>query len=69
MFNKWKPFWVKLLEDGIEYYKKKTDTSPKGMIPLKGSIIVNHCQDFNKRLVTSLLILQNNVFNMKTIFA
>ncbi|XP_040207199.1 pleckstrin [Rana temporaria] len=51
MFNKWKPFWVKLLEDGIEYYKKKTDTSPKGMIPLKGSVIVNHCQDFNKRLL------------------
>ncbi|KAM4693800.1 pleckstrin [Discoglossus pictus] len=50
MFNKWKPMWVTLLEDGIEFYKKKSDNSPKGMIPLKGSVITNHCQDFAKRM-------------------
>ncbi|XP_068135698.1 pleckstrin [Hyperolius riggenbachi] len=51
MFNKWKPFWVKLLDDGLEYYKKKTDSSPKGMIPLKECTITNHCQEFNRRLL------------------
>ncbi|KAM4772790.1 pleckstrin [Rhinophrynus dorsalis] len=50
IFNKWKPMWVTLLEDGIEFYKKKSDNSPKGMIPLKGSVISNHCQDFSKRM-------------------
>ncbi|KAM4040555.1 pleckstrin isoform 1-T1 [Anomaloglossus baeobatrachus] len=50
MFNKWKPMWVTLLEDGIEYYKKKSDNSPKGMIPLKGAVITNHCQEFSKRM-------------------
>uniref|UniRef100_A0A8D0GGX1 Pleckstrin n=1 Tax=Sphenodon punctatus TaxID=8508 RepID=A0A8D0GGX1_SPHPU len=50
MFNTWKPMWVVLLEDGIEFYKKKTDNSPKGMIPLKGSTINSPCQDFGKRL-------------------
>ncbi|CAH2255641.1 pleckstrin [Pelobates cultripes] len=50
IFNKWKPMWVTLLEDGIEFYKKKSDNSPKGMIPLKGSTITNHCQDFSKRM-------------------
>ncbi|XP_073529428.1 pleckstrin isoform X2 [Phyllobates terribilis] len=49
MFNKWKPMWVTMLEDGIEYYKKKSDNSPKGMIPLKGAVITNHCQEFSKR--------------------
>ncbi|XP_053236448.1 pleckstrin [Podarcis raffonei] len=50
MFNTWKPMWVVLLEDGIEYFKKKTDNSPKGMIPLKGSTFTSPCQDFGKRM-------------------
>ncbi|XP_063774467.1 pleckstrin isoform X4 [Pseudophryne corroboree] len=50
MFNKWKPMWVTLLEDGIEFYKKKSDNSPKGMLPLSGTVISNHCQDFSKRM-------------------
>uniref|UniRef100_A0A8D0BCU4 Pleckstrin n=1 Tax=Salvator merianae TaxID=96440 RepID=A0A8D0BCU4_SALMN len=50
MFNTWKPMWVVLLEDGIEFFKKKTDTSPKGMIPLKGSSLTSPCQDFGKRM-------------------
>uniref|UniRef100_A0A803YJP3 Pleckstrin n=1 Tax=Meleagris gallopavo TaxID=9103 RepID=A0A803YJP3_MELGA len=50
MFNTWKPMWVVLLEDGIEFYKRKSDNSPKGMIPLKGSTINSPCQDFGKRM-------------------
>ncbi|XP_074983309.1 pleckstrin isoform X3 [Caretta caretta] len=50
MFNTWKPMWVVLLDDGIEFYKKKIDNSPKGMIPLKGSSINSPCQDFGKRM-------------------
>ncbi|MBW02725.1 Pleckstrin, partial [Eschrichtius robustus] len=50
MFNSWKPMWVVVLEDGIEFYKKKSDNSPKGMIPLKGSTLTSPCQDFGKRM-------------------
>ncbi|XP_061478594.1 pleckstrin isoform X2 [Rhineura floridana] len=50
MFNTWKPMWVVLLEDGIEFFKKKTDNSPKGMIPLKGSTLTSPCLDFGKRM-------------------
>ncbi|XP_060113612.1 pleckstrin isoform X2 [Heteronotia binoei] len=50
MFSSWKPMWVVLSEDGIEYFKKKTDSSPKGMIPLKGSSLTSPCQDFGKRM-------------------
>lgn len=56
MFNTWKPMWVVLLEDGIEFYKRKADNSPKGMIPLKGSSIHSPCQDFGKRMVSTFLI-------------
>lgn len=52
MFNTWKPMWVVLLEDGVEFYKKKSDNSPKGMIPLKGSTLTSPCQDFGKRMVS-----------------
>lgn len=52
MFNSWKAMWVVLLEDGIEFYKKKSDNSPKGMIPLKGSTLTSPCQDFGKRMVS-----------------
>lgn len=45
--------WVVLLEDGIEFYKKKSDNSPKGMIPLKGSSLTSPCQDFGKRMVSA----------------
>ncbi|XP_074891633.1 pleckstrin isoform X3 [Buteo buteo] len=50
MFNTWKPMWVVLLEDGIEFYKRKADNSPKGMVPLKGSSINSPCHDFGKRM-------------------
>uniref|UniRef100_A0A5F8HF01 Pleckstrin n=1 Tax=Monodelphis domestica TaxID=13616 RepID=A0A5F8HF01_MONDO len=50
VFNSWKPMWVVLLEDAIEFYKKKSDNSPKGMIPLKGSTLTSPCQDFGKRM-------------------
>uniref|UniRef100_A0A8B9KHV3 Pleckstrin n=1 Tax=Astyanax mexicanus TaxID=7994 RepID=A0A8B9KHV3_ASTMX len=45
-----KAVWVVLADDGIEFYKKKTDSSPKGMIPLKGATLTSPCQDFNKRM-------------------
>lgn len=40
-----------LSEDGVDFYKKKTDRSPKGMIPLKGATLSSPCQDFVKRTV------------------
>lgn len=40
-----------LSEDGVDFYKKKTDRSPKGMIPLKGATLSSPCQDFVKRMV------------------
>ncbi|XP_029926485.1 pleckstrin [Myripristis murdjan] len=49
VLNSWKAVWVVLSEDGIDYYKKKTDRSPKGMIPLKGATLTSPCQDFGKR--------------------
>lgn len=52
LLNTWKPVWVVLSEDAVEFYKKKTDRSPKGMIPLKGATILSPCQDFGKRLVS-----------------
>lgn len=53
VFSSWKPMWVVLLEDGIEFYNKKSDNSPKGMIPLKGSTLTSPCQDFGKRMVSA----------------
>ncbi|KAM9847439.1 pleckstrin [Aulostomus maculatus] len=49
VLNSWKAVWVVLSEDGMEFYKKKTDRCPKGMIPLKGSKFISPCQDFCKR--------------------
>ncbi|KAM4592200.1 pleckstrin [Odontesthes bonariensis] len=49
VLNSWRAVWVVLSDDGVEYYKKKTDRSPKGMIPLKGATLVSPCQDFSKR--------------------
>lgn len=57
MFNTWKPMWVVLLEDGIEFYKRKADNSPKGMVPLKGSSINSPCQDFGKRMVSTFFFI------------
>lgn len=51
MLNTWKAVWVVLSEDALEFYKKKTDRSPKGMIPLKGATLISPCQDFGKRTV------------------
>lgn len=52
VLNSWKAVWVVLSEDGVEFYKKKTDSSPKGMIPLKGATLISPCQDFGKRTVS-----------------
>ncbi|XP_068424510.1 pleckstrin [Clinocottus analis] len=49
VLNSWKAVWAVLSEDGVEFYKKKTDRSPKGMIPLKGATLISPCQDFSKR--------------------
>ncbi|XP_069548874.1 pleckstrin [Brachyistius frenatus] len=49
VLNSWRAVWVVLSEDGLEFYKKKTDSSPKGMIPLKGASLISPCQDFGKR--------------------
>ncbi|XP_034465215.1 pleckstrin [Hippoglossus hippoglossus] len=49
VLNSWKAVWVVLSEDGVEFFKKKTDRSPKGMIPMKGATLVSPCQDFGKR--------------------
>lgn len=51
MLNTWKVLWVVLADDAIEFYKKKTDRNPKGMIPLKGAALINPCQDFPKKTV------------------
>lgn len=51
VLNSWKVVWVVLADDGIEFYKKKTDSSPKGMIPLKEAVLTTPCQDYSKRTV------------------
>ncbi|XP_051504528.1 pleckstrin-like isoform X3 [Myxocyprinus asiaticus] len=51
VLNSWKVVWVVLADDAIEYYKKKTDSSPKGMIPMSGAAVTSPCQDFNKRML------------------
>lgn len=43
--------WVVLSEDAVEFYKKKTDRSPKGLIPLKGATLISPCQEFGNRTV------------------
>lgn len=64
MFNTWKPMWVVLLEDGIEFYKRKSDNSPKGMVPLKGSTINSPCQDFGKRTVSFFITMIDNILEL-----
>lgn len=59
MLNSWKAVWVVLSEDGVEFYKKKTDRSPKGMIPLKGATLMSPCQDFGKRMVRKCQLYYN----------
>ncbi|XP_061646500.1 pleckstrin isoform X3 [Phyllopteryx taeniolatus] len=49
LLNYWTTVWVVLSEDGLEFYKKKTDQSPKGMIPLKGATLISPCQDCGNR--------------------
>lgn len=49
LLSSWKAVWVVLCDDGLEFYKKKTDSSPKGMIPLNGAKLTSPCQDFSKR--------------------
>ncbi|XP_069787878.1 pleckstrin isoform X3 [Narcine bancroftii] len=50
VFNSWKAVWAVLLEDEIQFYSKKADGSPKGILPLKGSSVVSPCLDYNKRM-------------------
>ncbi|XP_067092554.1 pleckstrin [Osmerus mordax] len=51
VLNSWKVVWVVLSEDGVEFYKRKTDANSKGMIPLKGATFTSPCQDFSKRVL------------------
>ncbi|KAI1896891.1 hypothetical protein AGOR_G00099530 [Albula goreensis] len=51
LLNSWKVVWVVLSDDAMEFYKKKSDSSPKGMIPLKGATVTSPCQDFSKRML------------------
>lgn len=59
LLNSWRAVWVVLSEDGVEFYKKKTDRSPKGMIPLKGATLISPCQDFSKRMVRKHLTVKH----------
>ncbi|KPP61872.1 hypothetical protein Z043_119983 [Scleropages formosus] len=52
VLSSWKAVWVVLSDDGLDFYKKKADSSPKGMIPLKGATLTCPCQDFPKRPVS-----------------
>lgn len=61
MLNSWKVVWVVLADDGVEFYKKKTDSSPKGMIPLKGAKLTSPCQDFTKRPVEESHVFKTNI--------
>ncbi|XP_048843411.1 pleckstrin-like isoform X2 [Brienomyrus brachyistius] len=49
LLNSWKVVWVILSDDGVEIYRKKVDSTPKAMIPLKGAKLSSTCQDFLKR--------------------
>ncbi|XP_030628613.1 pleckstrin [Chanos chanos] len=60
LLNSWKVVWVVLADDAVEFYKKKTDKSPKGMIPLKGAVLTSPCQDFNKRTLVFKLSTSKN---------
>uniref|UniRef100_A0A672NJ57 Pleckstrin-like n=1 Tax=Sinocyclocheilus grahami TaxID=75366 RepID=A0A672NJ57_SINGR len=60
VLNSWKVVWVVLADDAIEFYKKKTDNSPKGMIPLKGATLTSPCQDFTKRTLVFKVSMAKN---------
>ncbi|XP_046871068.1 pleckstrin-like [Hypomesus transpacificus] len=60
VLNSWKVVWVVLSEDGVEFYKRKTDTNSKGMIPLKGATFTSPCQDFSKRVLVFKLQTSKN---------
>ncbi|XP_068597518.1 pleckstrin [Brachionichthys hirsutus] len=50
LLNPWRTVWVVLSEDGVEFFNKKTNRTPKGMIPLKGATLTSPCQDFGRRM-------------------
>ncbi|XP_054654843.1 pleckstrin [Dunckerocampus dactyliophorus] len=54
----WTAVWAVLSEDGLEFYKKKTDESPKGMIPLNGATLVSPCQDCGNRVLVFKITTQ-----------
>ncbi|CAB1312650.1 unnamed protein product [Coregonus sp. 'balchen'] len=60
VLNTWKVVWVVLSEDGVEFFKRKTDSAPKGMIPLKGAVLTSPCQDFSKRTLVFKLRTAKN---------
>lgn len=62
LLNSWSAVWVVLSEDGLEFYKKKIDRSPKGMIPLKGAKLLSPCQDFPKKTVSNEHVKLNKMF-------
>ncbi|XP_061089233.1 pleckstrin [Conger conger] len=51
LLNSWKVVWVVLSDDGVEFYAKMTDSTPKGMIPLKGATLTSPCQDFGRKML------------------
>ncbi|XP_041865440.1 pleckstrin [Melanotaenia boesemani] len=60
VLNSWRAVWVVLSDDGVDFYKKKTDRSPKGMIPLKGAKLLSPCQDFSKRMLVFKITTEKN---------
>ncbi|XP_061693734.1 pleckstrin isoform X1 [Syngnathoides biaculeatus] len=57
LLNYWTAVWAVLSEDGLEFYKKKTDQSPKGMIPLKGATLISPCQDCGNRTLVFKIVM------------
>uniref|UniRef100_A0A8C7LQK1 Pleckstrin n=1 Tax=Oncorhynchus mykiss TaxID=8022 RepID=A0A8C7LQK1_ONCMY len=60
VLNSWKVVWVVLSDDGVEFFKRKADSAPKGMIPLKGAVLTSPCQDFSKRALVFKLSTAKN---------
>nr|XP_057914703.1 pleckstrin-like [Doryrhamphus excisus] len=58
LLSSWTAVWAVLSEDGLEFYKRKTDQTPKGMIPLKGATLVSPCQDWGNRVLVFKITTQ-----------
>ncbi|KAJ8246170.1 hypothetical protein GJAV_G00264480 [Gymnothorax javanicus] len=60
LLNSWKVMWVVLSDDALEFYRKMADSTPKGMIPLKGVKLISPCQDFGKKMLVFKLSTAGN---------